>query len=197
MPRIGLERKNQRRQQILDAAWRCATRMGFRDMTVDDVCAEAKLSKGAFYGYFSQKRDLLLALFGEDVNRLDDLMAELERRGPGRRERLRQYTQAVLAWSSDPARVQVRADMWTAMLTETEIRAAFAASMQARRVRLRTWIEDAVAADELAEIPANAFASILLALGDGLMLHGSLDPQAFRWVNISKALDVLLEGISH
>lgn len=196
MPRIGLERKNQRRQQIVDAAWRCATRMGFRDMTVDDVCTEARLSKGAFYGYFSQKRDLLLALFQDDGRLLDELIADLERRFPNRRERLRQYTQAVLARSSDPARVQVRADMWTAMLTEKEVRVAFAASMQDRRMRLRSWIEDAVASGELTAIPANAFASILLALSDGLLLHGSLDPQAFRWVNISKALDVLLEGIS-
>jgi AcrR family transcriptional regulator len=196
MPRIGQERKDQRRQQIVEAAWRCATRMGFRDMTVDDVCAEAALSKGAFYGYFNQKRDLLLALFEDDAHHLDQLMGDLERRHRGRRERLRQYTQAVLARSSDPARVQVRADMWTAMLTEKEIRAAFAASMQARRARLRSWIEEAIASEELAEIPANAFASILLALSDGLMLHGSLDPQAFRWANISKALDVLLEEIS-
>ena len=196
MPRIGLERKSQRRQQILDAAWRCATRMGFRDMTVDDVCTEAGLSKGAFYGYFSQKRDLLLALFEDDAQRLDELMRDLEQRVPRHRERLRQYTQAVLARSSDSARVQVRADMWNAMLTEKEVRSAFAASMQARRVRLRSWIENAVQAGELVEIPANAFASILLALSDGLLLHGSLDPSAFRWVNISKALDVLLEGIS-
>lgn len=196
MPRIAQERKDQRRQQIIEAAWRCATRMGFHDMTVDNVCAEAQLSKGAFYGYFSQKRELLLALFEDDARRLDDLMADLERRCPARRDRLRQYTQAVLARSSDPARVQVRADMWTAMRTEKDIRAAFAASMQARRARLRSWIEAAIGSEELVEIPANAFASILLALSDGLMLHGSLDPQAFRWTNISKALDVLLEGIS-
>jgi AcrR family transcriptional regulator len=196
MPRIGLERKNLRRQQILEAAWRCATRKGYRDMTVDDVCAEAELSKGAFYGYFGQKRELLLALFEDDSHRLDQLIGDLERRVPGHRERLRQYTQAVLAGSADPALVQVRADMWTAMLTETGIRAVFAQSMQARRVRLRSWIEEGLAAGDLAEIPANAFASILLALADGLLLHGSLDPHAFRWVNISKALDVLLEGIS-
>lgn len=196
MPRIGVERKNQRQQQFLDAAWRCATRMGFRDMTVDDVCAEAQLSKGAFYGYFNQKQDLLVALFEDDAQRLDGLMADLERRVPGRRDRLRNYTQAVLARSSDPARVQVRADMWTAMLTEPGVRNAFAKSTQARRLWLRSWIEDAIKAGELVDIPANAFASILLALGDGLLLHGSLDPNAFRWANISKALDTLLNGIS-
>lgn len=196
MPRIGLERKNQRRQQIVDAAWRCAARMGFRDLTVDDVCAQAKLSKGAFYGYFEQKSDLLLALFEDDAHRLDELMIDIERRIPRNRDRLRVYTQSVLARSSDPALVQVRADIWSAMLTEREIRGTFAAGTQERRVRLRKWIEDAVAAGELVDIPANAFASILLALSDGLLLHGSRDPHAFRWINIGKALDVLLNGIS-
>ena len=196
MPRIGKERKSQRRQQILEAAWRCVGRMGYRDMTVDDVCAEAKLSKGAFYGYFAQKRDLLIALFEDDAQRLDDLMDELEGSVSGHRERLRLYTQAALKRSSDSARVQVRADMWTAMLTEEGIRAAFAANMQSRRARLRSWVENAMAAEELVDIPANAFASILLALSDGLLLHGSLDPNGFRWVNISKAFDVMLDAIS-
>lgn len=196
MPRIGVERKSQRRRQIVDAAWRCATRMGFRDMTVDDVCAEAELSKGAFYGYFSQKRDLLIALFEDDGGRLDELMDDVERQVTNSRERIRVYAQAVLARSADPARVQVRADMWTAMLTEPDVRAAFAGEMQTRRMRLRSWVEDAAAGGDLVDIPANAFASILLALDDGLLLHGSLDPSAFRWVNISKALDLLLEGVS-
>lgn len=170
--------------------------MGFRDMTVDDVCMEAELSKGAFYGYFARKDALLLALFQDDGQRLDELMDDLEKRVERSTERLRAYARAVLARSEKSGNVQVRADMWTAMLTEPSVRKAFAASMQARRVRLRSWIESAVAAGELVDIPANAFASILLALTDGLLLHGSLDPAAFRWVNISKALDLLLEGVS-
>ena|SRR5579872_3207175 len=196
MPRIGLERKSARRQEIVAAAWRCAARKGFRDTTVDDVCAEANLSKGAFYGYFKQKRELLVAVFEDDARRLDELMDELQKSVPGHRDRLRRYTQAVLARSSDAAQVQVRADMWTAMLTEEQVRAAFTERMQQRRVRLRSWIEQAVSEREIVEIPTNAFASILLSLGDGLLLHGGLDPNAFRWVNISKALDVLLDGIS-
>lgn len=170
--------------------------MGFRDMTVDDVCEEAHLSKGAFYGYFARKNTLLVALFQDDGQRLDELMDDLEKRVGKSRDRLRAYARAALARSEESGRVQIRADMWTAMLTEPTVRKAFAASMQARRVRLRSWIEDAVAAGELLEIPANAFASILLALTDGLLLHGCLDPTAFRWVNISKALDSLLEGVS-
>jgi AcrR family transcriptional regulator len=165
-------------------------------MTVEDVCTEARLSKGAFYGYFARTDSLLVALFQDDGQRLDMLMDDLERRIARSRDLIRAYARAALTRSEDTGRVQVRADMWTAMLTEADIRKAFAASMSARRTRLRSWIEDAVAAGELVDIPPNAFASILLALSDGLLLHGSLDAAAFRWVNISKALDVLLEGIS-
>ncbi len=195
MPRLGEEGKSRRRAQILEAAWRCAAVKGYRDMTVDDVCAEAQLSKGAFYGYFAQKRDLLIALFKDDARRLDLLMDELERRVPSPRDRLRAYMREALARSSDSALVQVRADMWTAMQTEEEIRVSFAAAMHDRRVRLRSWVENAIAAGELVDMPANAFASILLALSDGLLLQGRLDPNAFRWANISKALDVLLENV--
>jgi len=196
MPRITAARKSARRRQLVEAAWRCAAKVGFGDLTVDDICAEARLSKGAFYLYFAQKLDVLLALYEGDADQLDELMAKLDAKEPDHRLRLRRYAHAVLNRGSEPSRVQVGADVWTAMLTEPQIRRAITQRMQARRARLRSWIESAVAEGELVDIPANAFASILLALADGLLIHGSLDPTAFRWANIGKAVDVILGGIS-
>lgn len=196
MPKIAEERKVARRRQFVGAAWRCAATKGFRDMTVDDVCAEANLSKGAFYGYFDQKRDLLVALLEDDAADLEAALEEQDASSSSMLAKLRSYTRAVLKRSEEPGRAQLRADLWTAMLTEEDVKAAFAGSVQRRRTRLRSWIEQAIASGEIPEIPANALASILLALSDGLLLHASIAPTAFRWVNISAALDVLLAGIS-
>jgi hypothetical protein len=55
--------------------------------------------------------------------------------------------------------------------------------------------EDGIEAGELRAVPANAMASILLALTEGLVLHGSLDRRVFRWTNVYRALDFLLDGI--
>jgi hypothetical protein len=52
-----------------------------------------------------------------------------------------------------------------------------------------------VADEELVDIPPNALASILIALGDGLLLHAALDPSAFQWRNVRKVLLTLLEGV--
>jgi AcrR family transcriptional regulator len=195
MPRITPSARLERRQHIIDAAWRCAARKGFGDLTVDEVCAEADVSKGAFYGYFASKQALLLSLLDEDAAGLDDLMHQVGARGPDGVRRLRSFARAMLERGDDAARVQLRADLWAAMLTDPAVRKPFAATVRRRRETLRAWVHAAVTAGELVDIPSNAFASLLLALGDGLTLHAALDPAAFRWPNLRRALDVLFEGI--
>lgn len=196
MPKLAAEARAERRQRFIDAAWRCAARMGYRDMTVDDVCAEAGLSKGAFYLYFPHKQSLLVALLADDASHLDQLIADLDRRGSSSVDRLRRFTRVALERHEHPGRTQVRADLWAAMLTEPEVRTRVAEAVHRRRIPLRRWIEEGIAAGELVDIPSNAFASILLALADGLILHAALDPNGFRWPRIARALDVLLERVT-
>lgn len=195
MPKLSPETRSERRQALIAAAWRCAAKSGFRDLTVDDVCAQADVSKGAFYGYFEQKQDLLLALLEDDTVALDLELGRITAATRSGVERLRRFAQVMLARGEDAARVQVRADLWSDLLTEETVRHELAVATQRRRELLRSWIEEAVASGELVEIPANALASILLALADGLMLHGALDSDAFRWRNVRRAIDVLLAGI--
>jgi len=197
VPKLAPATKIERRQQLVDAAWRCVSARGFQSLTVDDVCEEAGVSKGAFYIYFQQKQDLLLALVDDEVAEMNELMLKLQQAHLSGVERLRRFAREMVGRGDDPARVQIRADMWAEMSSNTSVRAKWAAVMGQRRERLRAWIEEAVAARDLAPIPANALAAILLALSDGLLLHAGLDPAGFRWGNIAKALDAILEGIAH
>ncbi len=195
MPRLRETTRLERRRTFIQAAWRQAASQGWRDMTIDDVCAEAGLSKGAFYSHFASKRELLLALVEDDAAWASSVMQRLEgQRVPGT-ERLRRLTRLMLERAEDPARVQVLADLWAAVLTEPEVRERFRAAIGEQRRVLRGWVEEAIAAGEVGDVPANALASILLALNDGLMLHRTLDEGGFRWANIGRALDALLAGI--
>jgi AcrR family transcriptional regulator len=196
MPRISLSARTERRQHILDAAWRCTARKGFRDLTVDEVCLEARLSKGAFYGYFASKQALLLALLDEDAAALDRIVEQLDAASLCSVDQLARFVRAMLEHADDPARVQVHADLWAEMLTDRVLRERFATTVRRRRALLRAWVERAVAAGDLVDIPANAFAAVLLALSDGLTLHAGLDPLGFRWANIRRAVDVLLGRLS-
>jgi AcrR family transcriptional regulator len=62
MPRVSDQYLAARRQQILDAARRCFLRKGFHTTSMQDVIAEAGLSVGAVYRYFSSKDELIRAI---------------------------------------------------------------------------------------------------------------------------------------
>lgn len=59
MPRISDGRRAANRAAIVDAARRCFARDGFHNTSMPDLVAEAGISAGAFYRYFSSKDELI------------------------------------------------------------------------------------------------------------------------------------------
>jgi AcrR family transcriptional regulator len=62
VPKITETKREERRQQILDAALRCFSRDGFHATTTADIVRESGLSQGALYLYFATKDDIVVAL---------------------------------------------------------------------------------------------------------------------------------------
>ena len=73
MPKVTDEYRAARRQQIIDAAYRCFARKGFHQATMRDIYAEANLSPGAVYHYFDSKDAIIQASFEFDYERSLDL----------------------------------------------------------------------------------------------------------------------------
>jgi AcrR family transcriptional regulator len=60
------------RERILAAGERCIDRHGIRKTTMDDVAAEARLSRPSVYRYFSDRDDLLIELIARHARVLND-----------------------------------------------------------------------------------------------------------------------------
>ena len=195
MPKLDSATRATRRQDLVDAAWRSIARKGWGELTVDDVCAEAGVSKGAFYGYFDRKQDLLLALLDDEATRFVDMLATLAADDTPAAEQLRRLARTMLEGAAEPGRVQLRADLWATFAADPAVRDRFAATVAGQRAALRALIQRGVRTGEVAAVPANALASILLALTEGLVLHGWLDPPAFQWANVYQAVDAVLDGV--
>jgi AcrR family transcriptional regulator len=67
--RNDLDRAQERRIQIVEAARQCVVRHGFHASTIADIAATAKMSVGLIYRYFANKDALALALVESVVNR--------------------------------------------------------------------------------------------------------------------------------
>lgn len=64
------------RRMLLDAAARIATRRGIADVTVDAVCLEAGVTKGAFFHHYPNKAALVRAVFDDLIERFEAEIAE-------------------------------------------------------------------------------------------------------------------------
>ena len=68
----------QRREEIFEAALRSFNQSGYYQTSIQQIAAEAGLSKGGIYHHFKSKKDLVIQLFRNRVNSyFDSLTAEL------------------------------------------------------------------------------------------------------------------------
>src|SRR5580704_9690888 len=73
MPKRSAEHMGERRGQILDAALKCALSKGWGRTTIDEVAAEAGVSKGGLYVHFANKRELLVGIIKRNVEEVETL----------------------------------------------------------------------------------------------------------------------------
>jgi AcrR family transcriptional regulator len=64
------ERREQRRQQLVDAGIQVFGKLGFHGAGVREICAEAHLTERYFYESFENREALFMAVYEEGVNRL-------------------------------------------------------------------------------------------------------------------------------
>lgn len=83
MARVSQEHLDARRRQILDGAALCFARNGFHATSMQDVLKEVGLSAGAVYRYFRGKEELIGAIVGEVLERIQGTFeAAAEERPP-------------------------------------------------------------------------------------------------------------------
>lgn len=75
MPKISDAHREQRRLQILEAAWRCFQREGVQATRIEHILAESGLGASALYRYFKNKDDIILAAI---THSMQGLLALLE-----------------------------------------------------------------------------------------------------------------------
>lgn len=127
MPRVSDEHLAARRQQILEAAWRCFARQGFHETSMQDVFAEAGLSAGAVYRYFPSKADLVRAtaegVLGGAIDVFDEMLGR--ERPPSPHETIRTALEFVVTMANtgelDFTRIAIHA--WSESLHDDKVAA--------------------------------------------------------------------------
>jgi AcrR family transcriptional regulator len=76
MPKVSIEHKQRRREEILEGAQRTFARHGYEGATVARLEDEIGLSRGAIFSYFENKEALFIGVVGRSSERLVEIWLE-------------------------------------------------------------------------------------------------------------------------
>jgi TetR/AcrR family transcriptional regulator, transcriptional repressor of aconitase len=138
MPRITDERREARREQILEAARACLQEQGLEAVSMETIIARSGLSTGAVYGYFKGKDEIINAAVTEGLAELGQaILPILENPGPPPLPVLMgQVLRAVVDFGTDERgidRLLVSVHGWSHAQSDPKLKAATRAAY--RRLR--------------------------------------------------------------
>ena len=179
MPKVSEQHTLARRQQIIDAAYRCFARKGFHQATMRDIYEEAGLSPGAVYHYFESKHDIIAASFDFDYERSSELFAAAAASDDPRGAIVELLSFLVHglkdAAELDAPRVNVQG--WGEALVNPTLRETVVRVLGIYREAVTDLVRRAQAAGQLdGAVEPAALANALLSLYYGLELQLALEP---------------------
>jgi AcrR family transcriptional regulator len=169
MPRGTTKRRPATIAALLDAAWELFAEQGFAATSIPDICARAKLTKGAFYSNFPDKDALFLALFDRQWRTRADRVRHALPTGPELSRILNGDAELSLA-AMEPDRRWVLVSMeFTLYAIRTPRAAALLAEHEARgRAELTAVLTAALdTAGRAPTVPVDELVRLLVALAEG------------------------------
>jgi len=199
-PKVSEAHRSEVRDRILNATERTLARKGLLDLSLDDVVESSGLSKGAIYGHFRNKEDLLLSVHDREIARR---YAEVQARfasDTSARQRLVALTDAFLSPMAEAKRPAMRAfiEFLVATPRSRRGRSRLDHRYQEDLRVLASIVEEGVRAGELREdLDPRAVAAVLAAFIDGLSLDWALTTGAEpTWTFVGPTLTkILFEGL--
>src|SRR6516165_11971930 len=188
MPRISEERREARREQILDAARACLLEHGLEAVSMEMIIARSGLSTGAVYRYFKGKDEIIGAAVVATAREIGVAFAPILA-GPSAGLPAQLVEKLLEAWVSysisgvGPAagvdRMPVAVHGWSYAQTDPDVKAALRANMRGFRVRcaplVKRWQAEGVVA---AGADPDAVAQLMLSISLGFVAQRSLTGDA-------------------
>lgn len=180
MPKISDSRRAAVRSRTLDAAQHLIARHGVQGTSMNQIVRASGLSKGAIYGHFASKADLVIALQSRILEgRLSETALHFQS-GTSARERILRLLRTLLegGGSSDRERARLSLQFTSAALQSPSLRAQVDARYDRMHRLFRDLLAEGTRSGEFrTDFDADATATAILALIDGLRVDWAFTSQ--------------------
>jgi AcrR family transcriptional regulator len=190
------QRAEETRGRILDAAVRKFAIAGYDAASVDDICSEAGVSKGAFYHHFPTKQAIFLALMQGWLGLIDIGIEAIH--GETVPEKLVQMTEllpGVFAAAED--RLPMFLEFWLQASRDETVWKAVIAPYRHYQEHFARLVEEGIEEGSLKPTDSQVAAQVIVSMAVGLVLQGVLDPHGSNWeLTARESMQILINGLA-
>lgn len=185
------QRSEETRTKIMDSAIKLFSTRGFNAASVDDICEEAGISKGAFYHHFESKRALFLALLDGWLQAIDTAIeASRDKTAP---ETFTQMTEAFPAiFDTAGEGLPMFLEFWLQASRDKKIWEASIAPYRRYHKYFTSLIKKGVEEGSFVEVDPELAARMIVSTAMGLFLQSLLDPKGAKWEKVARDSTKLL-----
>jgi AcrR family transcriptional regulator len=194
--------KEERREEILQAAARCFAEKGYYETTMDDIVAACGLSKGTLYWHFDNKMALFRCLvdlwWGEILQRFVDVLSEPVSVAEKFRLALRAMDESATV---NPELIRAQLEFLTMAVRDPELLDWLRSFYNQSVGLVEGLVQLGIDSGEFRAVDARALAQLMVAAVDGGVVHreilGAEAEMPFQWETLADAFMKLLEAPGH
>lgn len=184
-------RSEETRSKIIEAAIRLFSNRGFNAASVDDICAEAGVSKGAFYHHFESKQALFLALLDSWLKNIDNAIdAAKDQPAPATFLAMTEAFPYIFGSAGD--NLPMFLEFWLQASRDEEIWKASVAPYRRYHQAFTDLIQRGMDEGSFVDMDASLTARMIVAMAMGLLLQSLLDPAGAEWEELARRITGML-----
>lgn len=185
------QRSEETRTKIMEAAIKLFSNRGYNAASVDDICAEAGISKGAFYHHFKSKQELFLALLESWLQTIDHAIeAAKDKTAP---ETFMQIAEAFpYIFETAGEGLPMFLEFWLQASRDEKVWQASVAPYRRYHKYFTSLIKKGVDEGLFAEVNPELTSRVIISTAMGLLLQSLMDPKGAKWEKVARDSTTLL-----
>ena len=189
------QRSEETRSKIISSAIKLFSTRGFNAASVDDICREAQISKGAFYHHFESKQALFLALLDGWLQTIDNAIeSSRDKTVP---ETFAQMTEAFpYLFETAGEGLPMFLEFWLQASRDEKIWQASIAPYRRYQKHFTALIQKGVEEGSFVDVDPELASRMILSTAMGLLLQSLLDPNGAKWEKVARdSTNLLVNGL--
>ena len=188
-------RSEETRSKIIESAIKLFSNQGYNKASVDDICEDAGISKGAFYHHYKSKQELFLALLDVWLKNIDHAIeVSKDKTAP---ETFMQMTEAfpyIFETAGDG--LPMFLEFWLQASRDKKIWDASIAPYRRYHKYFTSLIKKGVEEGSFVEVDPELASRMIVSTAMGLLLQSLLDPKGAKWEKVARdSTTMLVNGL--